>query len=273
MRCFLILFLLCSLRSYADTDSSLLNKFIFYNSNDKETGLEDFIWYRLKDLKKEGDRYPFTGYYPGGQLYVYGFYSSLDSGGIKDGFFVYYDSATGMVKSEGLFLNNKREGNWKHYYKNAEQVWYEATYSDNKPQELVSYYRNGQRKREENLSDEAASNGKCYDSLGRIMQFTPFFENPQFPGGNHLVSRYLSRYLVYPDYCKDSGIQGRVLLRFYVDEMGEISEVTVIESVHPALDKSAAMAILSMPNWKPGLMDDEPTKTYFTLPITFKIEY
>lgn len=268
----LVVFCLFSSRSYADPDT-VLSAYVFFDGNGKETHSRDFKWYRLKALEKEGDHYPFTGYYPGGQLYVYGFYSSLDSGGIKNGYFIYYDSSSSMIESEGLFVNNKQEGVWQYYYKNTEQVWYKMTYEKSEPQYLTSYYRNGQVKREENLSGKKTSGNKCYDSLGNRILFTPFFENPQFPGGNHMINHFLSKNLEYPEYCRDKGIQGRVLLRFYVDEMGEILEVKVIEQVHPMLDKAAAMAILKMPNWKPGLRDDEPTKTYFTLPITFRVEY
>ncbi len=95
---------------------------------------------------------------------------------------------------------------------------------------------------------------------------------PEFPGGNDKVSRYLADKMRYPEMARENNIQGRVIVRFVVNESGEISDVQVQRGIGGGCDEEAVRVVKGMPKWKPGRQNGRPVKVYFTLPITFRLE-
>ena len=95
---------------------------------------------------------------------------------------------------------------------------------------------------------------------------------PQFPGGTAALSQYLSRNVNYPPVAIETGVQGRVLVRFVVEKDGSISSASVARSVDPALDKEALRVVRSMPRWKPGTQGGKPVRVKHTLPIDFQLQ-
>ncbi len=96
---------------------------------------------------------------------------------------------------------------------------------------------------------------------------------PEFPGGLTELMKYLQKNIKYPTVCKEQGIQGRVIVQFVVNLDGSIVEPQVVKPVNPYLDKEALRVVNAMPKWKPGIQRDEPIRTSFTLPITFRLGY
>ncbi len=71
--------------------------------------------------------------------------------------------------------------------------------------------------------------------------------------------------------CKEQAIQGRVIVKFIIDESGKIICPYIRGSLHPALDKEALRIVKLMPDWKPASNNEVPCKTCYTLPILFKL--
>jgi len=94
---------------------------------------------------------------------------------------------------------------------------------------------------------------------------------PEFPGGEIELMNFLRNNLQYPKECKEKGIQGRVIVRFIINESGKIICQYVLKSVHPALDKEALRVVKLLPDWKPAFNLNEPCKSCYTLPIIFKL--
>ena len=107
------------------------------------------------------------------------------------------------------------------------------------------------------------SNSKVYDAVD---------EMPQFPGGPSALFEYLSRAVRYPVEAEANGIQGRVLCSFVVEPNGSISNVKVIKSVDPSLDKEAIRVISSMPKWIPGKYNGTPVRVNYSAPVTFRLQ-
>lgn len=80
----------------------------------------------------------------------------------------------------------------------------------------------------------------------------------------------LQRGIVYPDADRRAGTQGRVIVRFVVDETGAPTEVEVVRGVSPGLD-SASVAAVRAARFTPGTQDGRPVKVRFTLPVSFRI--
>ncbi len=99
--------------------------------------------------------------------------------------------------------------------------------------------------------------------------FTYVEQMPEFKGD---ISQYFSENIHYPKDAQIAQIEGRVIVRFVVNEDGSISDVTVVRSVDPSLDKEAIKLVRNMPPWKPGKTGGKPIKVWFTLPIVFKLK-
>ena len=97
-------------------------------------------------------------------------------------------------------------------------------------------------------------------------------KQPEFPGGEDALRQFMSNNLRFPVIAVENWEQGTVLVQFVVRHTGEITDVTVIQSVSPPLDREAVRLIESMPNWIPGEFDGERVSSPFTLPVTFRLE-
>ncbi|WP_108823400.1 energy transducer TonB [Dysgonomonas sp. Marseille-P4361] len=102
--------------------------------------------------------------------------------------------------------------------------------------------------------------------------FTIVEQMPAFPGGEEAMHKFISDNLKYPVVAQESGISGRVTLRFVVTKTGEISEVTVVRGIDPSCDREALRVVKSMPKWVPGKQNGENVPVYFTLPIVFRLK-
>ena len=97
-------------------------------------------------------------------------------------------------------------------------------------------------------------------------------KQPQFPGGDAALFKYLSANVKYPAVAEENGVQGRVLVEFIVERDGSISEVKVAKGVDPSLDREAVRVVSSMPRWSPGMLNGEAVRVKYTTPVTFRLQ-
>ena len=67
-------------------------------------------------------------------------------------------------------------------------------------------------------------------------------------------------------------IQGRVIVTFVVERDGSITDVKVVKSVDPSLDKEAQRVVKAMPHWIPGKQNGSAVRVKYTVPVTFKLQ-
>lgn len=94
---------------------------------------------------------------------------------------------------------------------------------------------------------------------------------PSFPGGQAALMNYLNSNIKYPVIAEENGIQGRVVVQFVVGKDGSISNVHVVKSVDPSLDKEAVRVVKNMPRWIPGKQNGQSVTVRYTLPVTFRL--
>ena len=94
----------------------------------------------------------------------------------------------------------------------------------------------------------------------------------QMPSAPYDYQDYLNKHIVYPDAARESNIEGRVIVKFVVNEDGAISDVQVQRGIGGGCDEEAKRVVSSFPKWKPGKQNGKPVKVYFTLPIVFKLQ-
>lgn len=96
-------------------------------------------------------------------------------------------------------------------------------------------------------------------------------EVPSFPGGEIELYHYIVKNLKYPVVGNgEFPVQGRVVLRFVVTQEGKITNIEVLRSLDPYLDREAIRVVESMPDWIPAKHKGEKVKCYFTLPLIFR---
>jgi protein TonB len=111
------------------------------------------------------------------------------------------------------------------------------------------------------------------DSAGsqQAKVFTFVEDNPNFPGGNVALMKFLSENLRYPLDEDVKNKQGLALVRFVVNEDGSVSDVKVVRSVDPERDADAIRVVKSLPKFIPGRQQGKLVKVYFNIPIRFKL--
>ena len=129
-------------------------------------------------------------------------------------------------------------------------------------------------------SDEAEHvlkiNEKVVDEVPPAVEETKVFDvveqMPTFKGGDDALMAYLHKAIRYPAIAEENGIQGRVVCTFVVERDGGITDVKVVRSVDPSLDKEAVRVLKAMPKWIPGKQNGSAVRVKFTLPVTFKLQ-
>lgn len=118
---------------------------------------------------------------------------------------------------------------------------------------------------------------------------------PQFPGGIPMLVKFLSGNIKYPELAERYGIEGRVVVKFFVEKDGQISgteiEHSKIQSIlsskfdklTPAektavrnqaqqqMENEALRVANKLPKWEPALRRGKPVRVKYSLPCTFKL--
>jgi TonB family protein len=108
-------------------------------------------------------------------------------------------------------------------------------------------------------------------NLRKESSHEPVLESAGFPGGMGELLQHVRRTVRYPAACRDSSIQGRVIVSFTIDEDGTPKDPEVVTSVHPLLDAEAIRVINAMPKWIPARSDGKPVSVKYTIPINFSL--
>ena len=95
---------------------------------------------------------------------------------------------------------------------------------------------------------------------------------PEFPGGAAALMQWLNDHIKYPAIAEENGIQGRVVCQFTVERDGSVSNVRVMRSVDPSLDKEAIRVLKQMPKWNPGKQNGAAVRVNYTVPVQFRLQ-
>lgn len=93
----------------------------------------------------------------------------------------------------------------------------------------------------------------------------------KMPSCPYDLGQYLSENIHYPDAAIAKGIEGRVLIKFVINEDGAISDVTLSKGIGGGCDEEALRVVKNMPKWAPGSNDGKSVKVFFTQPIRFRL--
>jgi protein TonB len=119
-------------------------------------------------------------------------------------------------------------------------------------------------------------NEKVVDEVPPAVEETKVFDvveqMPSFKGGDAALMEWLSKNIKYPVVAEENGIQGRVVATFVVERDGSITDVKIVKSVDPSLDKEAVRVLKAMPKWIPGKQNGQAVRVKYTVPVTFRLQ-
>ena len=82
---------------------------------------------------------------------------------------------------------------------------------------------------------------------------------------------FFAKNIRYPAVARENGIEGKVILKFVVDENGNIQNPKVLRGVGGGCTEEAVRVLNSMPQWRPGRHGGRYVKVHFTMPISFRL--
>ncbi len=96
---------------------------------------------------------------------------------------------------------------------------------------------------------------------------------PMFPGGQNALNDFVNSNIEYPEDANDHSVEGVVTVNFAVDEAGKVSNPRIVgKLLGYGLEEEVLKAVNKMPTWTPGVIKGKNVKTYYTLPVNFRLE-
>lgn len=95
---------------------------------------------------------------------------------------------------------------------------------------------------------------------------------PEYSNGGTSLGQFISHNIRYPREARQEGIEGRILCSFIVTADGSITNIEVVDGLHPQLDDEAVRVLGLMPSWIPGENGGEKVNVKCLLPIDFTID-
>ena len=194
-------------------------------------------YFRIVHFEKKTKLYEVNDYYISGKLQMKGYFESSKLK-VKTGKYTWYFE-NGNISEEGSYKNGKKDGKWFVYSENG-KLHYEDEY-------VNGIFKVGRQ---------------YVDDIEYV--YTEKEIMPRFSGCEFIDERnerdkcaqeelllYLSQ-IVYPEIAYDKQLEGKVIIRFIINEDGSTSDVAVLKGIYEALDNAAIEHIKNMPKWIPG---------------------
>ncbi|WP_338873034.1 TonB family protein [Spirosoma sp. SC4-14] len=227
-----------------------------------------------------GNKQPFLGWYPNGQIKliqeiiadttpsgffgfptidrVLSFWDSTGRQSVKDGngTATYYRSVKSytaptqqtLLTEQGAYKNSLKQGLWTGHY------------ADNS----YSY--------EEQYDRGVLVSGKSSIAGQETNEYRIDDHPPVFPGGMLALREFISKNIQYPLSALKDRAEGQVVVSFVVCEDGTLCDYTVVEKVHPSLDREALRVIKKTTgNWIPGVSNGKRVRVKYNAPINFHL--
>jgi len=102
--------------------------------------------------------------------------------------------------------------------------------------------------------------------------FVAVEQQAEIPGGMAALMKWLGNNIRYPEAAQQNDIQGKVIVKFVVEKDGSIGAATILKGVDKDLDREALRVVKKMPKWQPGKNNGVAVRSYFNLPVTFKLQ-
>lgn len=97
---------------------------------------------------------------------------------------------------------------------------------------------------------------------------------PLFKGGDDKVFRdWVMNRFVLPKSVRGKGYSGTASATFVVDTLGKVTNVKIIKSLHPDIDRELVSLLNASPKWTPGTVDGKPVNVRYVFPLIIRKNY
>ena len=99
-------------------------------------------------------------------------------------------------------------------------------------------------------------------------------QEAEFPGGFNELVNFLAKNINYPMSAIENKIEGKCFVRFEISKKGKVVRPRIIKGVPncPECDIESLRVIKLMPRWNPARVGNRKKKSYYQIPISFKLE-
>ncbi|MFT6358754.1 MAG: protein TonB [Saprospiraceae bacterium] len=117
------------------------------------------------------------------------------------------------------------------------------------------------------------------DEIFKVVDEMPFFpgcesETDKFEKKKCADTKmliFIYKNVKYPDIAKKKEIEGKVIVRFYVERDGTLSNIEIARDIGGGCGEAALDVVKMMPSWNPGLQKGNPVRVEYLVPVKFKL--
>jgi protein TonB len=84
-----------------------------------------------------------------------------------------------------------------------------------------------------------------------------------------LLRSFIFSKIKYPEDAKSEGVQGTVYVTYLINKEGKVTNVEILKSVHPSLDREAKRVVWLIPDMVPGKQRGNPVNVRYVFPVKF----
>jgi len=119
-----------------------------------------------------------------------------------------------------------------------------------------------------------------HKKVWKIVEFMPEFgdcsaaknkQERKLTSDKNLLT-YIYKKIKYPVLARENGIEGPVVVRFIIDEAGNVIQPEILKEPGAGCGAEVLRIIKSMPKWKAGIQGDRPVKVQYNLPVRFHLQ-
>lgn len=177
---------------------------------------------------------------------------------------------------EGHYKNNQRDSTWISYGIN-QNVLAIGNYAKDEKTGIWKYFLAGGELEQAYdytnktfVSFKADPPKTAYQVIsGKDTTYEQLSRPPMVIGGSRAYLEVIAKNLKMPSSAFRRGANGRVYVRFIIDETGKTSDFGVLKKGDKDLDAEAIRVVKLVEGWQPALKGDTPVKVIHTIPISF----
>ncbi|TGD80238.1 energy transducer TonB [Hymenobacter wooponensis] len=158
------------------------------------------------------------------------------------------------------------------WHRNGHLQWREERLNKKQHGTQLYYDKAGQLRHQHGYVAGTLKNTTCEPTVGarQVCQNTETIA-PQYPSGVEGILRFVGENIHYPLDALAQRKQGKVLVYFVVDEIGQVRNVRIKQSVFPSLDAESMRVVKRLGRFEPCRKAGMAVPTSFIVPVTFNI--
>jgi len=96
---------------------------------------------------------------------------------------------------------------------------------------------------------------------------------PKFMGkDDNAFRKYIIDNIKFPIEAQENGLTGKVQVQFVVDLDGSLSNIKILRSIHPTIDREVLRVVQQSPKWEPAIQAGRYVRAMYGIVITFELQ-